>query len=136
MSGEGGPIPDRATVPAHRLVGEAIDGAAQAIVRVQPDVPLTSLPELRRALQGIAMRDVLTARLTLFQAGHDEEADDMLPIGWLPFMEAMPTFLRAKAEMSADHRDLEAMRRDLVDGVALMLAGIDRLDRATKRGEG
>jgi hypothetical protein len=115
------------------IVGEAIEAAAQAVI--QPHIPLALVPELLTALQGLAMRDVMAMRVDQVALhGHTIDNDDMLPIGWLP-MEARKAFERARDMMHGETRDLAAMRGLLVEGVALGLAAIDRLDRAMKSGE-
>jgi hypothetical protein len=113
------------------LIAHAVEEAAQAVFSA-PDAPIALLPELRAAIQGSAVRGVLEARVRMIVAGHDAEADDMLPIGMLP-LETRHAIERAQNELSSDTRDLEKVRALLIQTAAFALASIDRLDRALKR---
>jgi hypothetical protein len=115
------------------VVDLALAEGAQAVI--QPDVPLAMADELAAAVQGRAVRDVLAARVRqIVDHGHLAETDDFLPIGWLP-LEARQRFDRARDLMHDEHRDLQLVRATIVDGLALGLAAIDRLDRATSGGQ-
>lgn len=115
------------------IVDMAVEDAAQAVI--QSDIPLSLVPELLAALQGPAMRDVMARRVDqIARRGHLAENDDMLPIGWLP-MEARCALERARDRLNGDNRDLGEVRTQLIEAVALTLAGIDRLDRAMREGE-
>lgn len=138
MTGSGGPIPDRPTrvetAPGVYRDLDALsrDAAIQALG--ETDAPLGQADELVAAVTGPALKAAVQARVRMLAGGHNAENDDLLPIGWLP-MEARHCFERIRAVMIRERVDLDEVRRLLAEGVAYGLAAIDRLDRATKRGE-
>lgn len=108
------------------------DAAIQALG--ESDAPLALADELVATVTGGAMKSAVQARVKMLVGGHTADNDDLLPIGWLP-MEARHCLERVKLAMLREGRDLDDIRRLLVEGVAFGLAAIDRLDRAMKRGE-
>lgn len=69
--------------------------------------------------------------------GHTAEADEMMPILWLPkrVKEFAELAYRAIGVTGAD-RNLDAAEKRLAQTAALCLAAIDRLRLARSRGEG
>ena len=115
---------------AAELVDVAIEeGAGQALLAV-PETKLGEADEILAALQGPAVRAVLTARVEQFTLhGHYREHDAMLPIG------ALPRRAREMAQMASEvidatveQRNLEVAKRRLARTAALCLAAIDRLN--------
>lgn len=112
------------------IVASAIGEAAQAII--QPDVPLALVDELLATVQGQSVQDVLKARVRMVLDDGTAEDDDMLPIGVLPNLaeDKIKAGRAALFEKSATR--LQNARALLVEGLAIGLAAVDRLDRAIK----
>lgn len=111
------------------------DAAIQALK--DTDAPIALADELVAAVAGQALKAIVAARLALITAkGHTADADDFLPIGWLP-MEARHCLDRVRALIGTDPltRDLGAARAAIADAIAFCMAAIDRLDRGMQQGE-
>lgn len=111
------------------------DAAIQALK--DTDAPIALADELVAAVAGRALKAIVAARVALITAkGHTADADDFLPIGWLP-MEARHCLERARALIGTDPltRDLVAARAAIADAIAFCMAAIDRLDRGMQQGE-
>lgn len=117
------------------LTALAEDAAVQSLKH--SDAPIAIADELVAAVTGPTLQAIVAQRVALIaDKGHTADADDFLPIGWLP-MEADQALHLARQLMGADPqtRDLVAARAKLVEAVAFGMAAIDRLDRGMKQGE-
>lgn len=112
------------------IVEHGLEEAPQALLSA-PGVPIAATAELVAAVSGAAARAVLEARIAMIVAGHDAEADDMLPIGWLP-MEARQCLERVRSAFVQPNPDMARIRALVVQAAAFALAAIDRLDRVKR----
>ena len=120
---------------AKRLVDEALDEGAQAIVNSA--APLARTDELVAAVQGPAVRAVLDARIRhIVKNGHTVEADVRLePYQLLDKTVEKMRIARARVGvLDVTPESLAAARKALADGCALGLAAIDRIDAELRSG--
>ena len=120
----------------------ARDAAIQAVMLGDPSnptgaagsgAPIAQADELVAIVTGAAFRALVTARVGLYLKGHTPENDDLLPVGMLP-LRAGKALAAARDRLHqgccGDSDALGEARALLVEGVALGLAAIERVDRA------
>jgi hypothetical protein len=115
------------------IVETAIEDAPQSLFTAA-DVPLASVDELLAALQGPAVKALFEARIRhIVKHGHTSEHDDELPIGYLA--RKSHSILGMSFDLIdgiSERRDLERAKHRIADALAVGLAGLDRLERATR----
>jgi hypothetical protein len=104
--------------------------AAMAVLTAS-DAPLREADDLVAAVTGTALRLIVAARVDLFLAGHQPDADAYLPIPWLPLEAQQHAALaQAKIGITGKDRDLPAAEALLARTAAFCMAAIDRLRSA------